>query len=219
MKDDDAPTSQASSGDARDKDTGNGTADVHDDADTAVTTAHDSGSHSADQQAADPQSTDEQTTDAVAHQPDADADVNTPEKTSRKGLLLGIGGGVLVGAIIALLVTGLLYPAFLIAPGKPDGTVQTATAALASKNPQELEKVSCKAPDGTPTRQIPAEALQLIQSATETGPPQLALDTEASAPVDLQISAQGQTQTLPATLVLGVTDGDWCMKGLSDRSQ
>jgi hypothetical protein len=43
------------------------------------------------------------------------------------------------------------------------------------------------------------------------------LDTQAQAPVDLTLSAQGQTQDLPAAVVLGVTNGEWCMNGISQQ--
>lgn len=58
----------------------------------------------------------------------------------------------------------------------------------------------------------------MIQAATQTGPPHLALDTQAQAPVDLTVTAEGgQTQTLPADVMLGVTGGKWCMTGIAQR--
>jgi hypothetical protein len=136
---------------------------------------------------------------------------------SKKGLLLGLGGAA-VGVVIAVLViAAFAWPGFLAGPGKPDDTAARAVAALASKDPGELDKVSCHGPDGKPTPQLPPQALQLIQAAKQTGAPQLLLDTQAQAPVDLTLSAQGQTQDLPAAVVLGVTNGEWCMNGISQQ--
>jgi hypothetical protein len=136
---------------------------------------------------------------------------------SKKGLLLGLGGAA-VGVVIAVLViAAFAWPGFLAGPGKPDDTAARAVAALASKDPGELDKISCHGPDGKPTPQLPPQALQLIQAAKQTGAPQLLLDTQAQAPVDLTLSAQGQTQDLPAAVVLGVTNGEWCMNGISQQ--
>lgn len=139
------------------------------------------------------------------------------QKGSKKGLLLGIGGGAVVVAIVALALAAFVWPGFLAGPGKPDGKASEATAALASKNAGEVEKVSCHGPDGKVTTQIPQQDLQLIQSAKSAGPPHLALDTEALVPVDLTLSAQGKTQTAPVDVVLGVTNNKWCMRGISQR--
>ncbi|WP_214364293.1 hypothetical protein [Pseudonocardia sp. H11422] len=140
----------------------------------------------------------------------------TGQKESKKGLVLGLGGGA--GAVIVVLVlAAFVWPGFLAGPGKPDDKAAEAVAALSSKNPGELEKVSCHGPDGKPTAQMPPQALQLIQAAKQTGPPHLSLDTQALAPVDLTLSAQGQTQDLPVDVVLGVTNGEWCMNGISQR--
>ncbi|HTF52675.1 MAG TPA: hypothetical protein VK735_34950 [Pseudonocardia sp.] len=138
------------------------------------------------------------------------------QKKSKKGLLLGLGGGALV-VIVVLVLAAFVWPGCLVGPGKPDDKAAEAVAALASKNPGELEKVSCHGPDGKPTAQMPPQALQLIQAAKQTGPPHLLLDTQARVPVDLTLSAQGQTQDLPVDVVLGVTDGEWCMNGISQR--
>ncbi|MHA6796607.1 hypothetical protein ACVGVM_24305 [Pseudonocardia bannensis] len=135
-------------------------------------------------------------------------------KEGRKALLLGLGGGLVVAAFV---LAAFVWPGFLAGPGKPDDKAAEAVAALSSKNPGELEKVSCHGPDGKPVAQLPPQALQLIQAVKQTGPPQLSLDTQALAPVDLTLSAQGQTQDLPVDVVLGVTNGEWCMNGISQR--
>lgn len=136
---------------------------------------------------------------------------------SGKGLLLGLGGSALVAASVALVVAAFVWPGFLGGPGTPDDTAAAATAALAGENPGELDEVSCHGADGRPTAQVPPDALELIHTATQTGPPHLSLDTQAKAPVDLTVNMQGQTQTLPADVLLGVTDGEWCMSGIAQR--
>jgi hypothetical protein len=170
-----------------------------------------------DTEAEDTQAEDTQAEDTQAEDPQArDAPVAGPTG-SKKGLLLGLGGAA-VGVVIAVLViAAFAWPGFLAGPGKPDDTAARAVAALASKDPGELDKISCHGPDGKPTPQLPPQALQLIQAAKQTGAPQLLLDTQAQAPVDLTLSAQGQTQDLPAAVVLGVTNGEWCMNGISQQ--
>lgn len=121
-------------------------------------------------------------------------------------------------AVVALAVTAFLVPGWAVKPGSPDSVAQQATAALAAKDPARLDAVSCRDQQGAPTNPFPPDALALIQQATPAGPPVLELDTQARAPVDLVLSAQGQTQQLPADLVLGVTDGQWCMAGISQRA-
>jgi hypothetical protein len=61
------------------------------------------------------------------------------------------------------------------------------------------------------------QVLQLIQATKQTGPPHLSLDTQALAPVEFTLSAQGQTQSVAADVVLAVTNGAWCMDGISQR--
>jgi hypothetical protein len=142
-----------------------------------------------------------------------------PEKERRKGVLLGVGGAVLGVAALALVLAAFAWPGFLAGPGTPDDTAARAVAALASKDPAEVDKVSCRGPDGNAVSQIPAEALQVIQGATQTGAPQLLLDTQAQAPVNLTLSAQGQTQDIAAEVMLGVTGDEWCMTGISQQQQ
>lgn len=135
---------------------------------------------------------------------------------TRKSLLIGLGGGALV-VVVVLAIAAFVWPACLIGPGKPDGKAAEAVAALASKNPGDLEKVACHGPDGKAVAQLPPQALQLIQTAKQAGPPHLLLDTQARAPVDLTLSALGQTRDIPIDVVLGVTKGEWCMNGIAER--
>ncbi|NMH99499.1 hypothetical protein [Pseudonocardia acidicola] len=168
-----------------------------------------------DNQAGDPRAEDSRTQGTETEDTQAQGAPDAPQKAGKKGLLLGLGVGAVV--VVALVLTAFVWPGFLAGPGKPDGKAAEAVAALASKDPGQLEKVSCHGPDGKATTQMPAQALQLIQAAKQTGPPQLLLDTQAVAPVDLTLSAQGQTQNLQADVVLGVTNGEWCMNGISQR--
>lgn len=153
---------------------------------------------------------------------DTDADEDTPAtgpNRNRKGLLIGLGSGALVGLVIGLAFAGLAKPTFLVGPGKPDGKSFEVTTALASKDAGGIAKATCQGPDGQLSQQLPPQAVQLIKSAKPTGPPRLSLDTEAVTPVDLTITEQGQTQTVPVDIVFGVTHGGWCMKGIEQRQQ
>jgi hypothetical protein len=141
------------------------------------------------------------------------------QRGGKKGLLVGLGSGALVGIIVGLAFAGFVKPTFLVGPGKPDDKASEITAALASKNAGDLAKASCRSPDGKLSQQLPPQALQLIQSAKQSGPPQELLDSQALTPVDLTVSQQGQTQTIPIDVVLGVTNGEWCMTGISQRQQ
>lgn len=132
------------------------------------------------------------------------------------GLVIALGAVAAI-AVVALAVTALLYPGFLVNPGSPDDRAAQITTALATKDGAALDAASCRTPNGQPLNPLTPDALTLIQSAVPAGPAQLMLDTQARAPIDLTLSAQGQTQTLPADLVLGVTDGEWCMTGLTQR--
>jgi hypothetical protein len=134
---------------------------------------------------------------------------------SRKGVL--IGAGALVALIAVLAVGAFVWPGFLAGPGKPDDTAAAAVASLGSKDPAAVDKVSCHDPDGKSLGQLSPEAMQLIQGAKSAGPATLVLDTQAQMPIDLTLSAQGQTQNIPASLVFAVDDGKWCMAGLSMR--
>lgn len=159
-----------------------------------------------------------------------DADVGEDESTevqgtpaapqkSKRALLLGLGSGAL-GLIIGLAIGAFAIPALLSGPGKPDGEASKAVAALASKNPGQMGKVTCRSPNGKPVVQpLPTRALQLIQSVKRAGPLQQTLDTEAQAPINLTITNQGKPQSVPIDMVLGVTNGQWCMKGLAQPQQ
>ena len=136
----------------------------------------------------------------------------------RKGLLIGLGGGLLVGLVVSMVLGALIWPGYLLGPGSPNDVAAKATSALSTKDVNALNAVTCQGPDG-PTSQIPPRALQLITQATQPGPPRQTLDTEARAPLDLVISQQGQTQQLPSDMVLGVNNGSWCLAGLAQRQQ
>lgn len=134
------------------------------------------------------------------------------------GVLLGAVSSLLV-VVVALALVGLFVWPGYAGPGSPDQTAEKAASALASKDPSQLEQVSCKSPEGKPTTQIPPQAMQMIAAAQSTGPPQVVLDTEAHAPMNLTLSAQGQTQALPSIAVLGVSEHQWCLKGLAQQQQ
>jgi hypothetical protein len=141
---------------------------------------------------------------------------STGRPAGGKGKVLALSGAAVV--VVLLLLAAFVWPGFLAGPGKPDGTAAAAAAALASKDPGQLDKISCHGPDGKPTASmLPPQALQLIQGATQAGPPHLTLDTQALAPVDLTLGAQGRSEKLPADVVLAVTHGKWCMNGISQR--
>jgi hypothetical protein len=148
---------------------------------------------------------------------DEDDDDDDDEPAGRPmGLVIALGAVAAI-AVVALAVTALLYPGFLVNPGSPDDRAAQITTALATKDGAALDAASCRTPNGQPLNPLTPDALTLIESAVPAGPAQLMLDTQARAPIDLTLSAQGQTQTLPADLVLGVTDGEWCMTGLTQR--
>jgi hypothetical protein len=157
--------------------------------------------------------------ESAADGADQDAEHEDPAEERpgpRRGLVIALGAVAAV-AVVALAVTALLTPGWLVNPGSPDDVAARTTLALAEKNPAELDAVSCRNQQGRSTNPFPPDALSLIQSARSAGPAHLELDTQARAPVDLTLAAQGQTQTLPADVVLGVTDGQWCMAGISER--
>ncbi len=138
-----------------------------------------------------------------------------PAKKKRLAVLLGVGAGVL--ALVALALTAFVWPGFLAGPGTPDEVGAAATTALGSKNSAGLDSVSCRSDDGKVIAQLPQEAFQLVQSAKVAGPPTLLIDTQAQQPIDLVLTVQGQSQNVPANVILGVNDGDWCVLGLSMR--
>ncbi|MEJ2865610.1 hypothetical protein [Actinomycetospora flava] len=149
---------------------------------------------------------------------DEDEDEDDEDEAPQRPWALIAATTVAALAVVALAVTALLIPGWAIRPGSPDRVAEQATAALAAKDPAQLDAVSCRNQQGASANPFPPDALGLIQQATPAGPPILELDTQARAPVDLVLSAQGQSQQLPADIVLGVTDGKWCMAGISQRA-
>ncbi|GAA4747273.1 hypothetical protein [Actinomycetospora chibensis] len=148
---------------------------------------------------------------------DEDDDEDDDEPAGRPmGLVIALGA-VAALAVVALAVTALLYPGFLVKPGSPDARATEMTTALANKDAAALESLSCHDQQGLSSNPFPPDVMSIVQSATPSGPAELKLDTQARAPVDIVVSAGGQTQTLPADLVLAVTDGNWCMTGVSQR--
>ena len=147
----------------------------------------------------------------------ADAEDQAYKRELRKGLFFGLAGGLLVGAIVALLLGAFVYPGYLSGPGNPDDTANEIVTALAAKDAPALDQLSCRGPDGAAVSQLSPQVLQLIGGVKATGPTTAFIDTEARTPVDLTLTAQGQTQTLPSEIVIGQVQGDWCLKGLAQR--
>ena len=149
----------------------------------------------------------------------ADAEDKAYRKELRKGFAFGTVGGLLIGAIVALLLGALVWPGYLLGPGNPDDTANQVTSALSAKDGPTLDRLSCKGEDGRSVTQLSGQVLQYITKVAPAGPTTRLLDTEARTPVDVTLSVQGQTQTLPSELVLGESKGDWCLKGLAQRQQ
>jgi hypothetical protein len=149
----------------------------------------------------------------------ADAEDKAYRKELRKGFAFGTVGGLLIGAIVALLLGALVWPGYLLGPGNPDDTANQVTSALAAKDGPTLDRLSCKGADGRSVTQLSGQVLQYITKVAPAGPTTTIIDTEARTPVDVTLSVQGQTQTLPSELVLGESKGDWCLKGLAQRQQ
>ncbi|MCD2198050.1 hypothetical protein LQ327_32230 [Actinomycetospora endophytica] len=149
----------------------------------------------------------------------AEAEDKAYKKELRKGFMFGAAGGIVIGAIVALLLGAFVWPGYLMGPGNPDDTANQVTQALAAKDGPKLDELSCKGPDGKPVAQLSGQVLQYIAKVQPAGPATTLIDTEARAPVDLTLTVQGQTQTLPSELVLGESKGDWCLKGLAQRQQ
>jgi hypothetical protein len=131
--------------------------------------------------------------------------------------LAGAGAVLVVVGLVAL--AAFVWPGFAAGPGAPDDEAAKATTALTGKDAAALDALSCRGPDGKPVNQFPAEAFQLIQSTKTTGPVATEIDTQAKQPIELTIGAQGQTQALPADLMLGVDKGEWCVLGIQLRQQ
>lgn len=168
----------------------------------------------------DGEETEKVATSSAETEQTAQEDGEKPTKNRGKllGVLLGVTSSLLVIVVALGLVAMFVYPGYA-GPGSPDKTAQDTATALASKDPAQLEQVSCKSPEGKPTTQIPPQAMQMIAAAQSTAPPQVVLDTEAHAPMNLTLTAQGQTQTLPSIAVLGVSQHKWCLKGLAQQQQ
>jgi hypothetical protein len=149
----------------------------------------------------------------------ADAEDKAYKKEMRKGFAFGAVGGILIGAIIALLLGALVWPGYLLGPGDPQDTANQVTQALSAKDAAQLDQLSCKGENGQSVTQLSPQVLQYITKVAPAGPTTTLIQTEARTPVDLTLSVQGQTQTLPSELVLGETKGDWCLKGLAQRQQ
>jgi hypothetical protein len=149
----------------------------------------------------------------------ADAEDKAYRKELRKGFAFGTVGGLLIGAIVALLLGALVWPGYLLGPGNPDDTANQVVSALSAKDGPTLDRLSCKGPDGRSVTQLSGQVLQYITKVAPAGPTTKLIDTEARTPLDVTLSVQGQTQTLPSELVLGETQGDWCLKGLAQRQQ
>ena len=147
----------------------------------------------------------------------ADAEDKAYKRELRKGLAFGTAGGLVLGAVVALLLGAFVYPGYLGGPGSPDDTANQVVAALTSKDANAITELSCKGPDGAPVSQLSPQVLQLIGAVKPAGPTTTYIDTEARTPVDLTLTAQGQSQTLPSELVLGQSQGSWCLKGLAQR--
>ncbi|MFC5060933.1 hypothetical protein [Actinomycetospora atypica] len=147
----------------------------------------------------------------------ADAEDQAYKRELRKGLFFGLAGGLVLGAIVALLLGAFVYPGYLGGPGSPDDTANEIVSALAAKDAPALDGLSCRGPDGAAVSSLSPQVLQLISAVKPSGPTTAFIDTEARTPVDLTLSFQGQTQTLPSEIVIGQVQGDWCLKGLAQR--
>ena len=147
----------------------------------------------------------------------ADAEDQAYKRELRKGLFFGLAGGLVVGAIVALLLGAFVYPGYLGGPGSPDDTANEIVTALSAKDAPALDQLSCRGPDGAAVSQLSPQVLQLLSDVKPSGPTTSFIDTEARTPVDLTLSFQGQTQTLPSEIVIGQVQGDWCLKGLAQR--
>jgi hypothetical protein len=130
--------------------------------------------------------------------------------------VLTFGSGVLAGALVLALVAIFIWPGHLFGPGSPDSVASQATTALGAKDRPTTDRLSCRGPDGASV--VSGDILNVISAAKPAGPAKIVIDTEAHAPVDLTVSFQGQSQTLPVDLVLGVSHGAWCFKAITQRS-
>jgi hypothetical protein len=217
-KTDDAPTDDATAGDAKADDATTGDAKADDaTADTDATTATvPAATLPGDEK---PAPAGDATAAADGDGEWAEAEDKAYRKELRKGFAFGTVGGLLIGAIVALLLGALVWPGYLLGPGKPDDTANQVIAALSAKDGPTLDRLSCKGANGQSVTQLSGQVLQYITKVAPAGPTTTLIDTEARTPVDVTLSVQGQTQTLPSELVLGESKGDWCLKGLAQRQQ
>jgi hypothetical protein len=213
VDDADTTTASGSDDDATDDDRPDATSDRDDENDTVV-----------DEDDEDDED-DEPTGSDDSDDTDDDDDIDDPDdaETARAGgsngrtalfAALAVAAVAVIGVLV--LLAAFVWPNFA-GPGKPDDKANQAVAALASKDSAKINEVSCKRSDGKPAAQIPPELLQFVQKVDPAGPPNMTLDTEARQPVNMTLTAQGQTQTLPVEVVLGVNDGSWCMNGIAER--
>ena len=149
----------------------------------------------------------------------ADAEDRAYKSEVRKGLLVGIGVGVVGGLVVSLVLGAFVWPGWFVGAGSPDDVATRSIAAFSARDVGALNAVTCTGTDGRLTSQISADALQEVAGATADGPATTTVDTEARAPMTLTLSAQGQTQALPSELVIGQNDGEWCLVGLAQRQQ
>ncbi|MCD2194619.1 hypothetical protein LQ327_14695 [Actinomycetospora endophytica] len=136
---------------------------------------------------------------------------------SKRPLVLGLVGGIVVGFLVVGLIGAFLWPGHAFGPGSPDALASEATADVAAKNSAALDAISCRGADGKPVAPINPQIFGVIGSVKPAGAANLLIDSEARVPVDLTIAVQGQQQPLPIDLVLGENDRTWCFKGLTAR--
>jgi hypothetical protein len=147
--------------------------------------------------------------------PADEAEAAPGPRPGRRALVTGIVVGALGIVVAVLAVTAFAWPGFLAGPGSPDAEADRAITALSTQDGAALDQLTCHGQDGTAISQLPPQLLQAITAVDRTGPTTLLLDTQAQAPVTVSLEAQGQSQDVPAGLLLGVTDGEWCFGGLS----
>lgn len=141
-----------------------------------------------------------------------------PPQKGRKGLWFGIGGAVLVVAV--LLVTGLAAPGWMLGGSSPQDVANRAMTAFSQLDVATMNSVSCDQKSPQDVAQL-RDRLQHAHAKVEAS-----LDGDmteqgdkATVPVTVKITAtvNGETRTLPkhATLTLKKQDGDWCVDDLS----
>ena len=200
--DDDTRADDASADDVEDD-------DVEDDDDRATETVDETDHVEDDDEVED-------TDDELDDDDDDDDDEDEREGVARSTFFATLGVAVVAVIGVLFLLGAYVWPAIL-GPGSPEDTGNQAVSALSAKDPGQLGAISCVRLDGTPAASFPPELLALVGKAAPAGPSKQTLDTEARVPVDLTLTQGGQSQTLPADLLLGVNHGDWCLNGISQR--